>query len=232
MKRILITGANRGVGLELVLQYAQRGDQVFAGCRSPKKAAALEEIAATYPGQVTILPLEVTDEESIAKCAVQVAAKVEALDILINNAAIHGGDEHLSEATAETLLNVLHINAVGAVLVAQAFIELLKKGNSPRLVNVSSEAGSIERMDHFRGYNYYGSKAAMNMYTRSLAWDSETEGVTVIAIHPGWVRTDMGGPDAHLSTAQSAEGLIKVTESLTPEDNGKLYTWEGNEYPW
>jgi NAD(P)-dependent dehydrogenase (short-subunit alcohol dehydrogenase family) len=87
-------------------------------------------------------------------------------------------------------------------------------------------------MDHFRGYNYYGSKAAMNMYTRSLAWDSETEGVTVIAIHPGWVRTDMGGSDAHLSTEQSAKGLMKVTENLTPTDNGKFYTWEGNEYPW
>ena len=232
MKRILITGANRGIGLELVRQYASNGDRVFAGCRSPEKAADLKEIITQHPGQVTILALDVTKEQSIAQSAAEVSAQVEALDVLINNAAIHGGDEHLSEVKAETLLKVLHVNAVGAVLVAQAFLKLLKKGNDPKLINVSSEAGSIDRMDHFRGYNYYGSKAAMNMYTRSLAWDPETEGVTVIAIHPGWVRTDMGGPDAHLSTEQSAEGLIKVTTDLTPSDNGKFFTWEGNEYPW
>lgn len=232
MKRVLITGANRGVGLELSLQCAARGDRIFAGCRSPKKAAALEKIAAKYPGQVTILPLEVTNKKSIAQCAASVAAEINGLDILFNNAAIHGGDEHLSEVDAETLLRVIHVNAVGAVLVAQAFVELLRKGLEPKLVNVSSEAGSIERMRHFRGYNYYGSKATMNMYTRSLAWDPETEGIIVISIHPGWVRTDMGGLDAHLSTAQSAEGLLKVTKGLTPDDNGKFYTWEGNEYPW
>jgi NAD(P)-dependent dehydrogenase (short-subunit alcohol dehydrogenase family) len=232
MKRILITGANRGIGLELVQQYAESGDLIFAGCRSPEKAAALEEIAKNFPGQITILPLEVTNEERIAQCATQVAAQVNALDILINNAAVHGGDEHLSEVKTETLLEVIHINAVGAVLITQAFIEFLKKGNDPKLINVSSEAGSIERMDHFRGYNYYGSKAAMNMYTRSLAWDPETEGIIVIAIHPGWVRTDMGGPDAHLSIAESAKGLLKVTNGLTPEDNGKFLTWEGTEYPW
>ena len=96
--------------------------------------------------------------------------EINGLDILFNNAAIHGGDEHLSEVDAETLLRVIHVNAVGAVLVAQAFVELLRKGLEPKLVNVSSEAGSIERMRHFRGYNYYGSKATMNMYTRSLAW--------------------------------------------------------------
>ncbi|MBC8334195.1 MAG: SDR family oxidoreductase [Anaerolineales bacterium] len=232
MTRVVVTGANRGLGLELVLQCVQRGDQVFAGCRSPEKASSLEEISTKYPGQVTMLPLEVSDNESIAQCAVKVAAKIDGLDLLFNNAAIHMGDEHLSEVKAETLLKTTHVNAVGAVLVAQAFINLLKKGTDPKLINVSSEAGSIGGMGDFRGYNYYGSKAAMNMYTRSLAWDPETEGVTVIAIHPGWVRTDMGGSEAHLSTAESAEGLLQVADGLAPEDNGKFYTWEGHEYPW
>lgn len=232
MNRVLITGANRGVGLELALQCVIRGDRVFAGCRSPKKAVALEELSAKNPGQVTLLPLEVTDEESIANCASLVGGEVDGLDILFNNAAIHLGDEHLSEVKADTLLKTIHVNAVGAVLVAQAFMELLKKGTASKLVNVSSEAGSIERMGHFRGYNYYGSKATMNMYTRSLAWDPETEGITIIAIHPGWVRTDMGGTEAHLSTTQSAKGLLKVTDELTTVDNGKFFTWEGEEYPW
>lgn len=232
MKRVLITGANRGLGLELVLQCVQRGDQVFAGCRSPKKSTALTDVSVKYPGQVTILPLEVTDEESIAQAAAKIATETDGLDLLFNNAAIHTDGEHLSEVNAETLLKLIHVNAVGAVLVAQSFINLLKKGTDPKLINVSSEAGSIEGMGEFRGYNYYGSKAAMNMYTRSLAWDPETEGVTVIAIHPGWVRTDMGGSEAHLSTAESAEGLLQVTDGLTPADNSKFYTWEGEEYPW
>ena len=193
MKRILITGANRGVGLELARQCAARGDRVFAGCRSPEKAGALEKIAAEYPGKVTILPLEVTDEGSIAETAARVAAEVEALDILFNNAAANFGDEaSLSAVKAEVLLKATQINAVGAVLMAQGFIALLKKGIDPKLVNVSSEAGSITSMNHFRGYHYYGSKAAMNMYTRSLAWDPETEGITVIC-HPSWLGTNRYG---------------------------------------
>ena len=233
MKRILITGANRGVGLELARQCVSRGDRVFAGCRSLEKAGALEQIAEKYPSQLTILPLEVTDEASIAESVARVAADVEALDILFNNAAANFGDEPgLSAVKAETLLKATHINAVGAVLVAQGFIDLLQKGIEPKLVNISSEAGSITGMTHFRGYHYYGSKAAMNMYTRALAWDPETRGITVVAMHPGWVRTDMGGSNAHLSPKQSVAGLLKVTDGLTTGDNAKFYTWEGSELPW
>jgi NAD(P)-dependent dehydrogenase (short-subunit alcohol dehydrogenase family) len=233
MKRILITGANRGVGLELTRQCASRGDQVFAGCRSTEKTASLKEIAAQFPGKVTILPLEVTDENSIIESADRVAAEVDALDILFNNAGANFGDElGLSAVKAEILLKAIHINAVGALLVAQGFIHLLKKGNYPKLVNVSSEAGSITNMTSFRGYHYYGSKAAMNMYTRSLAWDSETEGIIVVALHPGWVRTDMGGPNAHLSTEESAAGMLKITDELNHSHRGQFLNWEGSKLPW
>jgi len=125
MKRVLITGANRGLGLELVLQCVQRGDQVFAGCRSLEKAVALEDVSAKHPGQVTIFHMEVTDEGSITRGAAKIAAEIDGLDILFNNAAIHMGDEHLSEVKAETLLKTIHVNAVGAVLMAQTFINLL-----------------------------------------------------------------------------------------------------------
>jgi NAD(P)-dependent dehydrogenase (short-subunit alcohol dehydrogenase family) len=232
MKRILITGANRGVGLELARQCAARGDQVFAGCRSPENTASLKEISTQYPGQVTILPLEITDEESIGQCAALVKAKTDALDILINNAATSEHGETVRTFRAEQALKQLHVNAVGQILVVQGFLALMQAAESPQIINVTSEAGSIATMDHFRGYYYYGSKAAINMYTRCLAWDPEMEGGIVIAMHPGWVRTRMGGPDAHLSAAESAEGILKVIASLTPADNGKFYTWEGNEYPW
>lgn len=232
MNRVLITGANRGLGFELVHQFAGRGDRVFAGSRSPEKPLALEAVVEKNPGQVTILPLDVTNQLSVEKSVELVEAEVDALDILINNAAIHLGDESLSEVKADALLKTMQTNAVGAVLIAQRFAGLLKKGHNPKLINISSRGGSISLMDHFRGYGYSGSKAVMNMYTRCLSLDPETEGITFIAFHPGWVRTDMGGPDAHITTAESAEGVLQVIEALTPGDNGRFLTWEGKELPW
>jgi NAD(P)-dependent dehydrogenase (short-subunit alcohol dehydrogenase family) len=232
MNRVLITGANRGLGFELVQQFAGRGDRVFAGCRSPEKARALEAVAEKYPGQVTSLPLDVTHQLSIEKSVELVEAEVAALDVLINNAAVHLGDESLSDVKADVLLKTLQVNAVGALLIAQKFTGLLKKGHDPKLINVSSRGGSVSLMDQFRGYSYSGSKATMNMYTRCLSLDPETEGITFIALHPGWVRTDMGGPDAHLTPAESAEGVLRVIEALAPGDNGKFFSWEGKEFPW
>jgi NAD(P)-dependent dehydrogenase (short-subunit alcohol dehydrogenase family) len=118
------------------------------------------------------------------------------------------------------------------VLIAQKFVGLLQKGQTPKLINISSRGGSLSLMTHFRGFGYSGSKAALNMYTRCLVLEPEMEGITIIALHPGWVRTEMGGPDAHLTTAESAEGILRVIEALTREDNGKFFTWEGNELPW
>jgi len=232
MKTVLITGANRGIGLEIVRQCAARGDRIFAGCRAPKKATELHELADDFPGQISIVPIEVTAADNISECVQQVEAQTTAIDILFNNAAINLGDEHLSAVSAEGLLQTLEVNAVGPILVAQKFVHLLKNGPNPKIVNISSESGSIGSMTRFRGYGYYGSKAAENMYTRALAWDPETEGIIVIALHPGWVRTDMGGAEAHLSPEQSVTGILVVTSELEPGDNGKFFTWEGDEYPW
>jgi NAD(P)-dependent dehydrogenase (short-subunit alcohol dehydrogenase family) len=232
MKRILITGANRGVGFGLAEGYAARGDRVFAGCRSTNRATELDELASNFPGQVTILPLDVADEESIAKSAAIVAEKSAAIDILFNNAAIGSSGENVKTFQAEKALHILHVNSVGQIQVTKHFIDLVKEGTGPVIVNISSEAGSITNMTTFRGYYYSASKSALNMFTRALAADPETEGITVIALHPGWVRTDMGGPDAHISVTESAAGIIMVVAELTPEDNGHFYTWEGNEVPW
>lgn len=232
MKRVLITGANRGIGLALLRNFVDRGDQVFPGYRAIENSPDLEGIAAQRPGQVHLIQLDVSDLASIKNSVQLVAEQVGGLDILINNAAIHLGDENLLEVQGEKLIQLHLVNSVGPILVAQQFIHLLKLGDDPCIINVSSEAGSISRMDHFRGYGYYGSKAAENMYTRSLAFDPETEGITVIAIHPGWVRTDMGGPEAPLPPADSAAGIVNVIDALTPQDNGKFFTWEGKPYPW
>jgi NAD(P)-dependent dehydrogenase (short-subunit alcohol dehydrogenase family) len=232
MQRILITGANRGVGLELVRQCLARGGRLFAGCRDPQQADELIKLAEIAAPNLTLLELDVTDEDSLDAARQRVGEQVEALDLLFNNAAINLGDESLTGVTARKLAQTLHVNAIGPVLVVQRFFDLLKSGESPKLINISSEAGSISRMHHFRGYSYYGSKAALNMYTRSMALDPSLEGIAVIALHPGWVRTDMGGPMASLSPQDSVKSILSVVDRLTLQDTGKFYTYTGDEYPW
>lgn len=230
--RTLISGANRGIGLELTRLCALRGDRVFAGCRASEQTSALKEISAKHPGLVSILPLEITDAKSVSRCLERVSAETDALDILINNAAIFNSGETLRTFDAEKAAKQWWVNAGGQMLVAQKSLDLLKAGTAPKIVNVTSESGSVSTMEHFRGYYYFGSKAAMNMFSRCMAWDPETAGIITIALHPGWVRTDMGGADADLSVTESAEGILNVIAALTPEDNGKFYTWNGKEYPW
>ena len=232
MNRILITGANRGLGLELTRLCAARGDRIFAGCRSPELDPALKDLSARYPRQIYILPLAITDEASLDQCVQQVRSEVDALDVLINNAAINAEGETLRTFDAQKAAQQWTVNAMGQVLVAQRFLDLLRAGTDPKIINITSEAGSISTMNHFRGYYYFGSKAAMNMFSRSMAWDPDTAGIITVALHPGWVRTDMGGSNADLSVTESAEGILEVIANLTPEDNGKFYTWDGKEYPW
>ena len=232
MNRILITGANRGLGLELTRLYAARGDRVFAGCRAPEHDTGLKDLSAQFRGRVSILPLEITDTLSLDQCVQEVRSEVDALDMLINNAAINAEGETLRTFDAEKAAQQWMVNAAGQVLVAQKFLDLLKAGTDAKIINVTSEAGSISTMNHFRGYYYFGSKAAMNMFSRSMAWDPDTAGIITIALQPGWMRTDMGGSNADLSATESAEGILKVIDGLKPEDNGKFYTWEGKEYPW
>jgi NAD(P)-dependent dehydrogenase (short-subunit alcohol dehydrogenase family) len=211
---------------------ARRGDRIFAGCRSLEQDVELKDLSARYRGQIDVLPLEITDAARLDHCARQVQSEVDALDLLINNAAINAEGETLRTFDAEKAAQQWMVNAVGQVLVAQKFLDLLKAGTDPKIINVTSEAGSISTMNRFRGYYYFGSKAAMNMFSRSMAWDPDTTGIITIALQPGWMRTDMGGSIADLSVTESAEGILKVIANLTSEDNGKFYTWEGKEYPW
>jgi NAD(P)-dependent dehydrogenase (short-subunit alcohol dehydrogenase family) len=232
MNRILITGANRGLGLELARLYSTRDDWVFAGCRSPEQAVALKKLSAQSNGRVNILTMDITVAASLDQCVQQVRREVDALDILINNAAINDEGETLRTFDVKNAAAQWMVNAAGQVLVVQKFLDLLQAGRNPKIVNITSEAGSISTMNHFRGYYYFASKAAMNMFSRAMAWDPDTAGIRTIALHPGWVRTDMGGSNADLSVTESAEGILKVIDNLTLADNGKFYTWDGREYPW
>lgn len=224
MSSILITGSNRGIGLELARQYAQQGEaQVFATCRTPASADALNQLAAQHPGRVHVIALDAADPDSIAESVRLVSAHTGHLDVLVNNAAIN--------PRQDSVRSFGQLEA-GPVLVTQAYAGLLRKGRNARVVNISSGAGSLERQSSGCGYTYHASKAALNMFSRCLAGTFRSDRVIVIVLNPGWVRTDMGGSDARLDASESVRGIIRVVEGLTMEDSGQFLQWDGQRLPW
>lgn len=232
MKRVLITGSNRGLGLAFTKESLSRGDRVFATCRCPDEADDLHALRARYPDQLTLLRLDVTDEETIDGSAKEVQSQEGGLDLLINNAGVNPSGERPGRLDAETMLHTFHVNAVGPMMVAQRFLDLLRAGDDPKIVNVSSTLGSLTQKSSGGGYSYSSSKAALNMLTRTLAFDLRSDDVIVVAVHPGWVRTDMGGGAAPLDPDESTRGVLQVVDDLTLSDSGKFYTYRGREAPW
>lgn len=236
MVRVFITGANRGIGLELTGQYLQQANDnlVFAACRQPDQAAALQQLAQQHPGQLHITPLEVTDADDRQQAVRLVSQHTDALDILINNAAINppGHTQTFQGIETEGLLHVLNVNSVAPLMIAQAFFELLKRGNQPRLINISSDMASLTGKDYGGDYAYCTSKAALNMITRGLAVDLRREGIIAVALDPGWVQTDMGGKNASLTPAESVRGILQVITKLTPSQAGSYLRWNGTILPW
>lgn len=232
MKHVLITGAGRGIGLEITLQCLKRGDIVFAGCRAPERAPELQSLAEAYPHQLTLLRIDVGDIASVRAASQSLRNQIRGLDVIFNNAAITFNNETILNVNGEDMLHAIRVNAVGAVMVVQAFLELLKAGQNPQVINISSDAGSISRMRSGRGYSYYGSKAALNMFTRALAFDRNMRGVIVVALHPGWVRTDMGGSMAPLTPSESVRSILHLLDTLDETDTGKFLNYDGREIPW
>lgn len=234
MQRVLITGANRGLGLEFVRQCLARSARVFAGCRNPVNAVDLQTLFTAHPGQLTILTLDVTDEVTIAASVESIRSQVDGLDLLINNAGVFPRGETPVNLNAETMLQTFHVNSVGPMIVAQFCLDLLRAGEHPKIVNISSKMGSLWWKEREGGgdYSYCSSKAALNMLTRTLAFDLRSDGIIVVSMSPGWVQTDMGGSAADLMPTESVRGILKVVERLAEADTGKFYTWEGCEHPW
>ncbi|SNR40057.1 Short-chain dehydrogenase [Hymenobacter mucosus] len=239
MKRVLITGANRGLGLELTRQYLERGNTVFATSRQPQAAADLQALAASHPGKLHLIALDITSEASIGTARRAVRAVTAGLDVLINNAGIFPGagpedpaNQRLGEFTSDNALTVFQVNAVGPLLVTQAFLDLLKAGDKPRIVSLSSGQGSLTWKASGEPYHYSASKAALNMYMRALAAEVGHQGVISVVVDPGWLRTGMGGSAATLSPSDSARGIIRLTDQLHAEENGSFLTWQGQPVPW
>lgn len=232
MERILVTGANRGLGLEFVRQYAEAGARVFAACRDPAGAGALRAICSGHHG-VDILELDVTDAGAIDTAEEDVSADGDGrLDILINNAGISPRGERFENLTPDNMLEVYAVNTVAPAIVAQRFRPLLARAEHPRIANISSTMGSLANKDYGRFYSYASSKAALNMITRAAACDLSADGIVVAALHPGWVQTDLGGPGADLTPAESVAGMIEVIAGLSPAQSGRFLAWDGSEPPW
>jgi NAD(P)-dependent dehydrogenase (short-subunit alcohol dehydrogenase family) len=232
MRRVFITGASRGFGAALADAFARRGASVFAGARN--RRPVLEEIAARHPGAIHIVDLDVADDASVRRARDAVAARESAIDIVVNNAAIRSPtvSQPIESIDFGDVLRTLDVNAVGPLRVVQAFLPLLREGRSPLLVNVSSEAGSIGPAGRDREFDYCMSKAALNMATRLLG-NYLSGRMRVLALHPGWLRTDMGGAHAALDPAATAE---KVADRLLREQEQPsglpFIDHEGNLLPW
>ncbi|MCE2470908.1 MAG: SDR family oxidoreductase [Anaerolineae bacterium] len=234
MQNILITGANRGIGLALTKEYLSQGDcRVFASCRNPAGAAELNELAESHAGRLLVLQLDVNDEASIKRAVDAVSAEAGSLDALINNAGISGSDgaRNMGQLIAAEVASVITTNAVAPLIVTQACRELLQKSDNPRVVMISSGLGSLARTGG-NAYAYRMSKAAMNMAARALAFDGAMAGITTVTVAPGWVKTDMGGPNAVLQPEESASGLLTLIDGLSSGDNGNFFRFDGSQLPW
>ncbi|KAF1709091.1 SDR family oxidoreductase [Pseudoxanthomonas sacheonensis] len=236
-QRCLVTGANRGLGLELCRQLLARGDRVVAACRQPGKATVLNTLAGEHPGRLHVTPLDVAEPKSHAALAreLPLLTEGEPLDLLINNAGVLRGGERYGSVQAADLETSFRTHALGPFLLVQTLTPQLADG--ARVANISSEIGSIGLRQaalhqDFRTPSYAIGKAAQNMATSLLAQALAPRGILVVALHPGWVRTDMGTDRATLSPQESARGLLQVIGRLQARDSGAFLDWQGQTLPW
>ncbi|TZF90232.1 SDR family oxidoreductase [Cognatilysobacter lacus] len=228
----LVTGANRGLGLEYCRQLLARGDHVIATARHPAQAHELNRLAADHPGRLHVLPLDVTDPKAEAEIARELPLVLgdEPLHLLINNAGLLHSGERFGHVAAANLEDSFRTNAMGPFLLTQALAPRLAEGAT--VANMSSQLGSIAGTTRFGTPTYCITKAALNMATRLLAAALADRGIRVVSLHPGWVATDMGGEQAPLAPAQSVEGLLKVLDGVGMSQSGSFLDWQGKVLPW
>jgi NAD(P)-dependent dehydrogenase (short-subunit alcohol dehydrogenase family) len=221
---VLITGANRGIGLEYARQFAAKGYQVIGTTRDPADAKDLSTVADR------VEPLDVTDAASVAALAQRLRGVP--IDILVNNAGVFDrADVTIDKVDFAMMEQTLSVNTLGPLRVTQALLPNLRSGKQRKIVNMSSQLGSIATSDG-RWYAYRASKAALNQVNKTLSVELAPDGFMCVVLHPGWVRTDMGGASATYSPRESVAGLIAVIEKLEPDDNGRFYDFKGTPIPW
>lgn len=230
MATILITGANKGIGLELATRYAESGNTVLACCRNPAHADELTALVEHY--DLTVVAVAVGDDSSVNAMAEQLEDTP--IDMLINNAGTIGPKPDRQTAYVmdfEGWAETMNINALAPVRVMHALMANLRAGHNVKVVTISSQLGAIA-VDMTMNYAYSASKAAINKYMKLAAIELGKENISVGLIHPGWVQTSMGGPGADITPQESAEGIINVIDALNAENNGGFWNWNGEVHPW
>ena len=221
---VLVTGANRGIGLELARQLIEDGHKVIGTARKPADAGELKSLGAE------VLQLDVTDSASVA--AMAAALEGRPIDLLINNAGTGGqAPADLANTDFERVKLTLDVNSLGPMRVTQALLPSLQAGKGKTIVHISSRMGSISQ-NQGSYYGYRASKAALNMLNSSLAIELRPMGITSVVLHPGWVQTRMGGAGADITVEVSVTGMLQVIAGLDMAKTGKFYNYQGDEIPW
>jgi NAD(P)-dependent dehydrogenase (short-subunit alcohol dehydrogenase family) len=230
MAKYLITGTNRGIGLEFVKQVLAQGHDVVATCRNPENVPELRQLQQAN-GALRVLPLDLASAES--RQVLVDALNGDAIDVLINNAGIYGPrDANLGSLRESDWAEVMLVDVIAPVLLTQALLPNLRKGTERRLAFISSKMGSISDNGSGGSYLYRTAKSALNQAVKSLAIDLQPEQFIVLTMHPGWVLTDMGGPNALIDTNTSVTGLLKVIEGARPVDSGFFFAYDGSPIAW
>ena len=231
MPTILITGANRGLGLEFTRQYLAEGYAVIAATRNPGAAHRLRQLERDSKGRLTLLEADVADTASVRRAAALV--QTPAIDVLINNAGVYGGEaQTIGSIDYHEWMRVLDINVLGPMRVCEAFLDRVAQSDRRLIVTITSGMGSLADNTSGGYIAYRTSKAAVNMAMRTAAIDLRQRGITCVVLNPGWVRTDMGGPNAKLSPEESVTAMRRVIAELGPNNSGRFYNYDGREYHW
>tara|TARA_B100000315_G_scaffold259183_1_gene314103 strand:+ start:1515 stop:2198 length:684 start_codon:yes stop_codon:yes gene_type:complete len=227
MPTVLITGANRGLGLEFARQYAAAGWQVLATCRDPQSATELNAVA----GEIQVLPLDVSDFLAIE--TVSRILHAEKIDLLLNNAGLPGSRAAaFGETDYEDWSEVFRVNTQAPLKMAECFVEQVANSDKKLIVSLTSRLGSIGENTEGEQYIYRSTKAALNAINKSMSVDLAGRGITTVVIHPGWARTDMGGPNAAVDPADSVTGMRSIIDKLTPADAGNIFSYNGSSIDW
>lgn len=229
METVLITGANRGIGLALVSRYLAAGNHVVATCREPDLAVDLKNLQE-QSAKLEVLPLETTSEAQTRQLVSRLSGR--RIDVLINNAGVMGGDQQeLQNMDYAAWLDAFAVNTMAPFRLSVALLDNLLAAERPRIITVSSQMGALARQSK-GALIYRSSKAAVNKTMQVLALELEAQGIIVCPVHPGWVQTDMGGAQADITPAQSADGLYQLIDQLDASKSGRFWSYDGSEHPW
>jgi NAD(P)-dependent dehydrogenase (short-subunit alcohol dehydrogenase family) len=228
---ILITGASRGIGLEMVRYGIESNWRVFACCRHPQQADSLLSLAQLANGRVSVHVVDMNELATIQALAYELRG--ESIDVLVNNAGIYGSDNNrFGRVDVQSWLETFQINSIAPLKMAEALIEQLKSGQARTIACISSKMGSMADNGSGNSYIYRSSKAALNAVVKSMSIDLKPYAIKCVALHPGWVKTDMGGAGAEITTRESVDAMFRTILSLTADDSGRFIDIDGRDIPW